>query len=82
MAVIMTGSAMAKPFARTAMSLICKAAEAVRVVRQRDKTRPLFMFFSLGAPHLPNEAPQQAISAYAHIADEKRRIHAAMVERA
>ena len=56
-----------------------QAAEAVRVVRSRDKTRPLFMFFSLGAPHLPNEAPQQSISAYAHIADEKRRIHAAMV---
>ena len=56
-----------------------QAAEAVRVVRRRDPSRPLFMFFSLGAPHLPNEAPPQAIAAYAHIADDKRRVHAAMV---
>jgi arylsulfatase A-like enzyme len=56
-----------------------QAREAVRVVRMRDKARPLFLLFSLGAPHLPNEAPQAAIDAYAHIADTKRRIHAAMV---
>ena len=56
-----------------------QAAEAVRVLRTRDKERPLFLFLSLGAPHLPNEAPQQAINAYAHIDDERRRVHAAMV---
>jgi arylsulfatase A-like enzyme len=56
-----------------------QANEAVRVVRARDKARPLFMLFSLGAPHLPNEAPPEAIDAYADIADEKRRVHAAMV---
>jgi arylsulfatase A-like enzyme len=56
-----------------------QAAEAVRVLRTRDKARPLFLFLSLGAPHLPNEAPQQAINAYAHIDDERRRVHAAMV---
>ena len=56
-----------------------QADEAVRVVRGRDKSRPLFLFFSLGAPHLPNEAPPEAIAAYAHIADDKRRVHAAMV---
>ena len=56
-----------------------QAIEAVRVVRARDKARPLFMLFSLGAPHLPNEAPPEAIDAYADIDDEKRRVHAAMV---
>jgi arylsulfatase A-like enzyme len=56
-----------------------QASEAVRVVRARDKARPLFMLFSLGAPHLPNEAPPEAIDAYTDIADEKRRVHAAMV---
>ncbi len=56
-----------------------QANEAVRVVRERDKARPLFMVFSLGAPHLPNEAPPEAIDGYADIADEKRRVHAAMV---
>ena len=52
-----------------------QASEALRVVRGRDKTRPLFMFLSLLAPHLPNEAPPQAIDAYADITDERRRIH-------
>ena len=56
-----------------------QADEAVRVLKRRDKTRPLFMFLSLGAPHLPNEAPKAAIDAYAQIEDERRRIHAAMV---
>ena len=56
-----------------------QASEALRVVRGRDKTRPLFMFLSLLAPHLPNEAPPQAIDAYADITDERRRVHAAMV---
>lgn len=56
-----------------------QADEAVRVLKRRDKARPLFMFLSLGAPHLPNEAPPEAIKAYAHIEDERRRIHAAMV---
>ncbi|MEC8565723.1 MAG: sulfatase-like hydrolase/transferase, partial [Pseudomonadota bacterium] len=48
-------------------------------MRGRDKTRPLFMFLSLLAPHLPNEAPPKAIDAYADITDERRRVHAAMV---
>lgn len=53
--------------------------EAARIVRTHDKKQPLFMFLSLGAPHLPNEAPAEAIEAYADIEDERRRVHAAMV---
>lgn len=56
-----------------------QADEAVRILRAHDAEQPLFMFLSLAAPHLPNEAPQAAIDAYAHIEDERRRIHAAMV---
>jgi arylsulfatase A-like enzyme len=56
-----------------------QAKEAVRVLEKRDARRPLFMFLSLGAPHLPNEAPPQAIAAYGHIDDMRRRVHAAMV---
>ena len=55
------------------------AAEALRVVRNRNKEKPLFLYFSLGAPHLPNEAPAEALAQYAHIVSEKRRTHAAMV---
>ncbi len=55
------------------------AAEAVRVVRNRNKEKPFFLYLALGAPHLPNEAPAEALAQYAHIASEKRRVHAAMV---
>lgn len=55
------------------------AVEAVRVVRNRDKKKPLFLYLALGAPHLPNEAPAEALAQYAHIVSKKRRTHAAMV---
>lgn len=55
------------------------ADEAVRVVRERDGARPLFLYFALGAPHLPNEAPAETVALYSNVADEKRRVHAAMV---
>ena len=51
----------------------------MRVVRNRNKEKLLFLYLALGAPHLPNEAPAEALAQYAHIASEKRRVHAAMV---
>jgi arylsulfatase A-like enzyme len=53
--------------------------EVKRVIRERDPTRPLFLFASFNAPHLPNEAPPSAIGRYAEIANPYRRTHAAMV---
>ncbi len=53
--------------------------EAVRVIDERDAARPLFLYLSYNAPHLPNEAPESSIAAYAEIENEYRRIHAAMV---
>lgn len=53
--------------------------EAIKVIQQRDPDQPLFLFASFNAPHLPNEAPQEALDAYGDIADIKRRTHAAMV---
>jgi arylsulfatase A-like enzyme len=53
--------------------------EALRVLRTRDKSKPLFLYLAYGAPHLPNEAPADALAQYRHIGSEKRRTHAAMV---
>ena len=53
--------------------------EAVHVVEGRDRTRPLFLYLAYGAPHLPNEAPEETVAEYASIANENRRVHAAMV---
>ncbi len=57
-----------------------QADEAVRLIRERDKVRPLFLYTAFGAPHLPNEAPEASIAAYSHIENENRRVHAAMVD--
>jgi arylsulfatase A-like enzyme len=55
------------------------ADEAIRVLKARDAKRPTFLYVAFNAPHLPNEAPHDAISRYPAIRDAKRRIHAAMV---
>ncbi len=55
------------------------ADEAVRLLRERDRTRPTFLYFALPAPHLPNEAPAETVATYSEIEDENRRLHAGMV---
>ncbi len=55
------------------------ADEAVQVIESRDRERPLFLYAAFGAPHLPNEAPNQAIEDFSKIDDPNRRAHAAMV---
>ena len=56
------------------------ADEALRVIAARDQSRPTFLYLALNAPHLPNEAPPDAITRYAYITNERRRAHAAMVD--
>lgn len=55
------------------------AKEAIRVIEDRDPERPLFLYAAFGAPHLPNEAPEETVSSYTSIENENRRLHAAMV---
>jgi arylsulfatase A-like enzyme len=55
------------------------ADQAIKLVRGRDKSRPLMLYAAFGAPHLPNEAPEAAIAQYADIKNPHRRSHAAMV---
>lgn len=54
--------------------------EALNLLQSRDRERPFLMYLSYTAPHLPNEAPEETIAGYAHVEDEARRVHAAMVE--
>ncbi len=57
-----------------------QAEEAIRLIRERDEQRPLFLYTAFSAPHLPNEAPAETIGKYKDIENENRRIHAAMVD--
>lgn len=53
--------------------------EALRWLEASDEERPVFLFASFHAPHMPNEAPQETIDRYGEIEDPNRRVHAAMV---
>ena len=55
-------------------------AEAVRRIRQRDKSRPLMLYVPFNSPHAPLQAPPELIRKYSFIADERRRNYAAMVD--
>ncbi len=55
-------------------------AEAVRLIRGRDKQRPFFLYLAYNAPHTPLMAPKEALEKVSAIDDERRRIYAAMVE--
>ena len=55
------------------------ADEAVHLIKSRDPAKPMLLYASFNAPHLPNEAPPEAIARYAHIDNPYRRTHAAMV---
>ena len=53
--------------------------EAARLFRERKSDKPLFLYLAFTAPHSPYQAPEQYVKRYAHIADEQRRLYAAMV---
>jgi len=55
-------------------------AEAVRILENRDKEKPLFLYLSFNAPHFPLQAPEDLIKKYAGVEDENRRIYCAKVE--
>lgn len=53
--------------------------EAVRLIAQRDKTRPMFLYVAFNAPHTPLQAPEEYLSRNVHIENSDRRTYAAMV---
>ncbi len=53
--------------------------EAQRVIRERDPSRPLFLYVAFNAPHAPLQAPPETAQAYGFVQDPNRRTYAAMV---
>jgi arylsulfatase B len=56
------------------------AAEAIRWIKGRDKSRPFLLYLPFNAPHVPLQAPKALIDKYAGIGDAKKRTYAAMVD--
>lgn len=53
--------------------------EAVRLIKERDKNAPMFLYVSFAAPHSPLQAPESALAEYDDIEDMNRRVYSAMV---
>ena len=56
------------------------ADEAVLLIGAHNPATPLFLFMAFNAPHTPLQAPEPYIQKYANIANESRRVYAAMVD--
>lgn len=58
-----------------------EAREAVRFIRERDPSRPFFLYVPFTAPHSPMQAPKATIDKYAKLPNTAyRRVYAAMVD--
>jgi len=66
--------------AETGYSTDLFAAEAVRWLNQRDKSKPFFLYLPFNAPHSPLQAPPALIEKYRSIENPRRRAYAAMVD--
>jgi arylsulfatase B len=55
--------------------------EAVRFIRERDRSRPFLLYVPFTAPHSPMQAPKATIEKYASLPKKHfRRVYAAMVD--
>ncbi len=68
-----------KPAEFTEYMTTALSRDAARYVKE-FQDEPFFMYLSYNAPHTPLQAPDDLIEKYAHIADEDRRIYAAMID--
>ncbi len=58
-----------------------EAREAVRFIRERDISRPFFLYVPFTAPHSPMQAPKATIEKYAKLPKTAyRNVYAAMVD--
>ena len=53
--------------------------DALKIIDNHDFTNPIFLNVNFGAPHIPNEAPEESVLKFSYIENETRRIHAAMI---
>ena len=55
------------------------ANEAINIIQNKDKDRPLFLYVAFNAPHTPIEAPLKNIESFAYLDDKKDQVYAANV---
>lgn len=52
----------------------------MRLIQQRDRARPMFLYVPFNAPHGPLQVPQRLIDKYAALPERRRKVYAAMVD--
>jgi arylsulfatase A-like enzyme len=55
------------------------ANEAINIIQNKDKDRPLFLYVAFNAPHTPIEAPLKNIKSFDYLDDKKDQVYAANV---
>ena len=60
-------------------STVLIANEAINLIKNKDQSRPLFLYVAFNAPHMPIEAPLQDIEKFSYVEDENDRVYAANV---
>ncbi len=55
------------------------AAEAVSLLKARDKSKPMFLYVAFNAPHTPLQATDKYLDRYADMSDGNRKHFAALV---
>ncbi len=60
-------------------STVLLGDEAVQRIRERDKSKPFFLYVPFNAVHTPLQALEKDLARYAHIKAEKRRTYCAMM---
>ena len=55
------------------------ANEAISIIENKDKNRPLFLYIAFNAPHTPIQAPDKNIESFSYLEDKKDRVYAANV---
>ena len=55
------------------------ANEAINIIKNKDQSRPLFLYVAFNAPHTPIEAPLESIEKFSYLEDEKDQLYAANV---
>ncbi len=54
--------------------------EAIRLIKNRDTSKPFFMYLGYNAPHAPMNAKPEVLAQYSFIKKKGRRTYAAMVD--
>jgi len=68
-----------KPLEEEGYSTELIANEAINIIQNKDKNRPLFLYVAFNAPHTPIEAPMKNIETFSYLDDKKNQVYAANV---